>query len=275
MSTVADKPATAPAQSEAPVESLAEKFYGSPKKAVAETPAPVETPAPGSENGTPPPAKEPAPAEKVEEPPKGKADTEDEKHQAAAQRLGRKVKDLEHELELRDGVMNELRAEIQLLKDKAEGKDTTPKAKTPEEIRAEAIFAERERNSKIVAQERYGKEAVKKGIYDENSDYEKLVKRKPWLQIEVMRHESPTVRGMQLLALEDFTSTYGEDPGQWVAKILAEAEPKILEKFKSQTTTTPVGGEPPSISDARGDGGPPTREKSLADLFYGPGSVVK
>ncbi len=280
-----DRLDTAPAPSEAPTNSdLASLFYGSPKAPAADLPKSEHAPTPPSEPGPSVSAGEQPTdsSEKANAPPTGKAEEQvaekeagkDEGgHQAAARKLGRQVKDLETQLTERDERLAALSEEVRILKAKADGTYQEPKAPTAEEIRQKAIFDERERHSRTVAQELYGRDVVKKAIYDDGSAYEALVKRKPWLQLEVMRHESPTVRGMQLLALEDFTAHYGDDPGKWIEKIVAEVKPKLFEEFKSHTTATPVGREAPSVSDGRGSGESQPRQRSMADLFYGPSST--
>lgn len=195
-------------------------------------------------------------------------------HMAAARRLGQEVADLKREF----SVMAE---ENRVLKAKLDGTYQDPPKETPEEAVARAEFKGREAASREVAVSLYGKEALEKEVYGEGSTFKQLVKEemeqakgKSWTYLEVMHSPQPPIAAMRVLARREFTKKYGDDPAQWVEKITAELEPKILEKFKTQAAVPVTGAPAPTVSDARGSGGR-AREKSIESMFYGEGSGEK
>ena len=185
-----------------------------------------------------------------------------ESHRAAAARLGTKVKELET-------VMGKIQAENAELKARLDGTYREPQAPTPEQIRAQAEFEGREKASRAVADGLFGAEKVSQAIYAPGSDYERLVQAKPWVQLEVVKHAQPTVAAMRVLEREAFVEKYGDDPAHWVEKIRAEIEPAIIEQYKQHVQVTPVGKQPPSVTETRGASGTAPRERSLSDVFYG------
>lgn len=276
-----DQPTTeTPAKTDSPAATdLASVFYGPDKAPDADTSKDSANPTPEPETGssaTLDKASADSTGTAKADPPKGTEVKKDEKkpdeagHIAAARRLGNEVKELKTQVEA-------MAEENRILKEKADGTYQKPKDPTPEEIRAKAEFDGRESASRQVAFEKYGKEVVRTRVYgvDENgkllgepSEYEALVKAKPWIQQRVMRSEQPAMEAMRVLEQEAFIEKYGDDPTQWATKIEAELRPKIMDEFKKQTTTQPTGKEVPTVTDGRGSGGQ-KRERSLSEVFYG------
>lgn len=271
MSTVATPEQTATPQT---IESV---FYDD----ATVTPAtPIETPpAPAPEPGpaaTPEASAVSTDAAKDTESPKGTETKgkDDGGHMAAARRLGQEVSDLKREF----SVMAE---ENRVLKAKLDGTYQEPPKETPEEAVARAEFKGREAASREVAVSLYGKEALEKEVYGDGSTFKQLVKEemeqakgKSWTYLEVMHSPQPPIAAMRVIARREFTKKYGDDPAQWVEKISAELEPKILEKFKTQAAVPVTGAPAPTVSDSRGSGGR-AREKSIEAMFYGEGSGEK
>lgn len=283
MTTAAiDKPTTSASEtSDSPKDTdLASVFYGTEPEPASDSPKETATPTTEPDNGsstTPEKASaDPADSAKPGDSPKGEEKKEEKKpddggHRAAAARLGNEVKELKTQVEA-------MAEENRILKEKADGTYQKPKDPTPEQIRAKAEFDGRESASRSVAFEKYGKDVVRARVYgvDENgkllgepSEYEVLVKGKPWLQERVMRSQQPAMEAMRVLEQEAFIATYGDDPTQWATKIEAELRPKIMDELKKQTKTQPTGKDVPTVTEGRGSGGP-ERERSMADVFYGP-----
>lgn len=268
---------TATAEQTATPTDFSSVFYDEPEATPTTTP---ETP--------PAPAPEPGPAAtpeasaastetaKESESPKGtETKGKDEGgHMAAARRLGQEVADLKREFSV-------IVEENRVLKAKLDGTYQDPPKETPEEAVARAEFKGREAASREVAVSLYGKDALEKDVYGEGSTFKQLVKEemeqakgKSWTYLEVMHSPQPPIAAMRVLARREFTKKYGDDPAQWVEKITAELEPKILEKFKTQAAVPVTGAPAPTVSDARGSGGR-AREKSIESMFYGEGSGEK
>ena len=257
---------------------FASAFYDEP----AETPAaeaPVTPPAPAPESGpaaTPEASAASTETAKEHESPKGtEAKAKDEGgHMAAARRLGQEVADLKREFSV-------IAEENRVLKAKLDGTYQEPPQETPEEAVARAEFKGREAASRELAFSRYGKDLVEKEVYGDGSTFKQLVKEemeqtkgKSWTYLEVMHSPQPPIAAMRAIARREFTKKYGDDPAQWVEKLTAELEPKILEKFKTQAAVPVTGTPAPTVSDARGSGGR-AREKSIEAMFYGEGSGEK
>lgn len=265
MSTALAEPAS-PAGADAPVE-LSSMFYGSPSVAPAEASAEQPPSAPTAEPG---PATSPqetvAPAAEVKpDPPK---DTEAEKakaeegHRQAARRLGKQVAELQTQ-------MQTLAEENKVLKAKIEGTYEEPQGPTPEEIRARAEFEGRELASRELAATKYGADKVEERIYAPGSELRQLLTEQPWQQARIARSAQPTLEAWNILEEQTFRARYGNDPSQWAAKIIESAKPALLEELK-KTLHAPVVGTPaPTVTQARGSGGPGKRERSLTDVFYG------
>lgn len=271
MSTVATPEQTVPPTDFASV------FYDEPEATPALTP---ETPpAPASEPGpaaTPEASAASTEAAKETESPKGtETKGKDEGgHMAAARRLGQEVADLKREFSV-------IAEENRVLKAKLDGTYQEPPQETPEEAVARAEFKGREAASRELAFNLYGKETVEREVYGDGSTFKQLVKEemeqakgKSWTYLEVVNSPQPPIAAMRVLARREFTKKYGDDPAQWVEKIAAELEPKILEKFKTQAAVPVTGAPAPTVSDARGSGGR-AREKSIEAMFYGEGSGEK
>lgn len=263
---IQEQPAhAAPAPAEADLVSI---FYDVPK-AKAETVAPQ--PAKDSETGpgaTPTeasaPAAEPTRTDEVpmgKEPQKVEKAPEEKGHAAAARRLGGEVADLKR-------MQAAMAEENRVLKAKLDGTYEEPAQPSTEEVTARAEFKGRETASRAIAEGVYGAEAVQAQVYDDASPYKTLVSEKPWLHVRVAKSAQPTVEAMRVLKEQEFFKTYGEDVSHWVAKIEAQLKPKLLDEFKKHATIPVTGTIAPSITEARGSGGP-TKETSLAELFYG------
>jgi len=267
MSTAVAEP-TAPAGTEAPV-SLSSMLYGSPADHVTDSQSGTQpTSALPAENGTATPPQEiVAPAAEVKtEPPTKEAEDEkakaEESHRQAARRLGKQV----HELKTQ---MDQLAEENRILKAKVEGTYEEPQGPTPEDIRAEAEFRGRELASLDVAKQRYGAEQVEDRIYAPGSDLQQLLQAQPWWKFAIVNSAQPAVKAWQILDLVAFQQKYGEDSSGWVEKIVSEHKPKLFEEFKKTLHATPTGATAPTVTQARGDGGPGKREKTLSEMFYG------
>jgi hypothetical protein len=183
-------------------------------------------------------------------------------HAVAARRLGVQVKDLEAKL-------REIMDQNKVLQSKLDGTYQEPPKPTEDQIKAQAEFRGRETASRKIAFDLYGKEKVTERIYKDGSEYEALIKEKPWVQLRVMRSDEPAVEAWRILEEESFMSKYGSNPEAWREKIAAEIRPKIEEEIKAALAKTPTGGDVPSVTNARGDGGAPERERSLEEMFYG------
>lgn len=274
MSTVTES-ATVPAASASPKEGTdyASAFYGMTTPNVAATPdADTRPELKQDTDPTPQPKADATPPvdAKKEESPKG---TEDEKEKDDAVKAQLKS---QREANGRLGKENaELRAELKKLADevaKLNGTYKEPAKPTEEELLKQSEFRGKERASRGVAEQLFGVDAVKEKIYDTDSAYEKTIKTKPWLHVEVVESDQPAVTAMRVLYREEFMDKYGSDPTQWHAKIEAELRPKLLQEFQKQAAT-PVTGKPvASVTDARGEvSSSHGRERSLTDMFYGKG----
>lgn len=277
--TVEKTETDAPITTDSPpkVEDVVSVFYGPEKDAAVDTqPAPKNSPATSETGSTATSEKASAVSTekaKTEDSAAGTAEKKDETketkgdeggHQSAARRLGNEVKAIKTQL---DTVLEENK----VLQAKVDGTYKEPEKPTPQQIEQHAEFIGREKASRTEAERLYGAPAVKEHIYDPGSTYEVLVREKPWLQRRVMAHPQPTLEAMRILDEQVFVKKYGDDPKQWVSKIEAELEPKLLEKFKQQTQLPPTGKEPPTVSETRGSS-VTRKERSIEDVFYGPGS---
>lgn len=257
---------TAPAGTDAPVD-LASAFYGSPSETPVDLPAESQpTSTPTAEPGTATPPQEPvAPAAEVKPDAPKEAETEkakdDDSHRQAARRLGKQVQELESKLDL-------LAEENKVLKARLDGTYEEPQQPTPEEIAKHAAFVGREMASREVANQRYGEEAVTERLFGDRSAYAEFSKAHPRIHQHIIESQQPILEAWRYLDLHEFEGKYGKDPSQWKAKIIEEAKPDITEEIK-KTLKAPVIGTPaPSVTQARGSGGPTKREPSLADVFY-------
>lgn len=250
------------------VDFAAEFFGDAPASTPSVTPAPAEESGP---TATPDASAVSTEAAKSEAPPAGKEDkpkSDDEKHMAAARRLGQEVSELKKQFDL-------VAEENRILKAKLDGTYEEPPKETPEDVAARERFKGKEEASRAVAISMFGEEALKEQVYAPESPFKQLVADEKqqsggpsWSYLEVVTHPQPPVAAMHLLARRDFITQYGEDPRQWKSKIEAELEPIFLEKFKKQAAAPLTGAPAPTVSDARGSGGR-AREKSVEELFYG------
>lgn len=272
--TTAIDPSTAPAQAASPAEPthLSALLYGSEPTAPATPTEDVPAQTPDTDTSltletapaTPPVDAKPETPQPGPEA-KEKADKE-ESQRAAAARLGREVQEIK-------GKFDALAEENKILKAKLDGTYEEPVEPTAQQIAHKAEFEGRERASRAIAEEAYGAEAVQAKIYDKDSPFQVLVKARPEVQIEIMRAPQPAVAAMRVLERQAFIDKYGENPTQWEEKIIAAAKPRLLDEFKKQITTTPLGGRVTSVTDARTTSPKQEgRDKSLASLLYG-GSV--
>lgn len=260
--------ATAPAGMAAPID-LVKELYGTPAATPAE-PQPEQpiTSAPNAENSAASAPKEPeAPAAEVKvEAPKGaepeKVVNHEENHQKAARRLGKQVRELETKM---DAIAEENRT----LKAKLDGTYEEPQGPTPEQIHARAMFEGRELASRELANQKYGEERVHERIYAKDSELQQLLSTEPWAQHRIAVSQQPTLEAWHILEEHSFKQKYGSDPSEWKAKILAESRPLIIEEFKKTLHAPPTGAPAPSVTQARGDGGPSQQPKTLAQLMYG------
>ncbi len=271
---------TVPEQAAPPAEpSLSAMLYSPDVEPATAPPDEVSPPATTPDpDPSPDPATPPVDSKQPEEPSAGTEDTDGKlKKQLAEQtkankRLGKELADL------RDA-QRKLAEDNHVLLAKLRGDYQEPAQPTPEQTAAEAVFKERERSSRKVAEELFGAEAMNKRIYGDNPD------EKPELtllieeekasnagqisptKLAILLDDAPAVKAMRVLQTRDFVAQYGEDPTKWAEKIIADAKPKILEDLKKQLTTPVTGSQPPTVSNGRGAGTPP-REKSLADLMF-------
>lgn len=278
MSTVVAEP-TVPTGADAPID-ISQMFYGSPSNAPAESSVatqPASTPT--AEPGTATPPQEPvAPAAEVKPDPvkeaqaeQAKVDAEkaktEESHRQAARKLGKQVQELQAQLE-------QLAEDNRILKAKADGTYEEPTGPTPEEIEKRAIFKGRELASIELAVTKFGKEKVQERIYDPGCELHQFLGQQKaegqsWCEQRIAESLQPTIEAWTILEEHAFKQKYGNDPSQWAAKIIADAKPALQEEWK-KTLSAPVVGTPaPTVTQARGDGGPPTRVKSITELFYG------
>jgi hypothetical protein len=190
-----------------------------------------------------------------------KASNEDG-HRQAARRLGKQVRDLEAK-------MAQLADENKILTAKLDGTYEEPQGPTPEQVQARAEFVGRERASLEVARQRYGEEKVYERIYANDSPFVQLSESQPWVNARVAMSPQPALEAWNILEEHAFKTKYGNDPSEWKAKILAESRPLIIEEFKKTLHVPPTGAPAPSVTQARGDGGPSQRPKTLAELMYG------
>lgn len=184
---------------------------------------------------------------------------QEERHMAAARRLGDELAKLKREFQV-------LAEENRVLRQKVEG--TEPPAPSPEELERRAELRGREAASRPVAVALFGEDAVQAQVYADDSPYKRLVTEKPWIHARVMSHEQPVVEAMRVLAEEAFRAQYGPDPAQWAAKVEAALRPKILEELRKQVAAPVTGAAAPTISQARG-GSETGRAASIEELFYG------
>lgn len=265
MTTAVAEP-VAPLGTDAPV-GLSDVFYGSPSPVSKEAPTEQPSSTPPAETGTATPPQEiVAPAAEVKpvapkeaEPEKAK---DEEGHRQAARRLGKQV----HELQAQ---MQSLAEENKVLKAKIDGTYEEPQGPTPEEIAARATFEGRELASRELAEQKYGKDKVDERIYAPGSELRQLLAEQPWQELRIARSHQPTLECWNILEEQTFRAKYGNDPSQWAVKIIEEARPKLAEELR-KTISAPVVGTPaPTVTQARGSGGPARRELSLSDVFYG------
>lgn len=270
MSTAVADP-TASVKTDAPID-LARAFYGSPSTPSADSPATSQqTSTPEAEPGSAtPPQETVAPAAEVKpEPSKEAKDekTKDEKakeeesHRQAARRLGKQVQELHSKLDL-------LAEENRVLTAKANGTYEEPQGPTPEQIQARAVFEGRELASRELAEQRYGADQVQARIYDKGSELHQLLQAQPWHESRIANSLQPTLEAWTILEEDRFRKHYGNDPSKWAANILAEHEPALLDKLKKTLHATPTGAPAPSVTQARGDGSPSQKPKTLAELMY-------
>lgn len=257
--------AEAPASTDSPVD----YFYGKPSAPKTDSPdATTASPSESEPSSAATPATESVATADPEKPAPKEAETKrdaEESHRAAARRLGRQVQNLEQTNRM-------LEEQIRILQAKADGTYEEPTQPTPEAIAAQERFAAREELSREEAITRYGEEKVHERIYAKDSEYERLIKDHPEYHLAVTRSSKPTLEAWRVLELHAFQEKYGADPTQWAEKIIAEAKPVLLEELKRTIKTVPVGGGAPTVTQARGDGGPSAKERSLLDVFYGPTS---
>ena len=263
MTTATDeKPAT---ETSAPVDTaITSVFYGTPEPSKSADP-----PAPASEKGpeaTPSTASATAPETGKSEPSKGeKAEPEkpDAKgHEAAARRLGNEVKALKSEME-------QLIEQNKVLQAKVDGTYREPEKPTQQAIEELAEFKGREAARRSMAFEKYGEDVVRERVYAKGSEYEQLVKVKPWVQMRVLRSPHPAMAAMHALELEAFESQYGADPSQWVAKLTEHLRPTIKAELEAALKVVPTGKDVPSVTDARSTTEPAEKERSITDIFFG------
>lgn len=265
MSTALAEP-VAPTGADASVD-MSTMFYGTPSVAPVESPAEQPTSAPTAETGTATsPQETVAPAAEVKPEPPKDAEAEkakaEEGHRQAARRLGKQV----HELQAQ---MNTLAEENRTLKARLDGTYEEPQGPTPEQIRARAEFEGREMASRELAAQKYGAGKVEDRIYAPGSEFVQLLEEQPWQQIRIARSQQPTLEAWNILEEQSFRAKYGNDPSQWSAKIIEEVKPRLVEELR-KTISAPVVGTPaPTVTQARGSGGPAKRERSLTDVFYG------
>ena len=200
--------------------------------------------------------------EKVEEKPDPVAE-QLKSQTAAARRLGKEKADLEKQLA-------DLKAQNEEILARANGTWKEKPKPSADQVAREADFRGREKAARPIAEQEFGAEAVQAKIYDKDSAFTTLTDTKPWLLVEVSEHPQPPVAAMKILAREDFMTKYGDDPRKWEEKILAQAEPKLFEKFKKKLEEQPVGKEVPTVSTARsaGGGADVKRELSTAEILY-------
>lgn len=258
----------APGSTDAPVD-LVKAFYGSPSPVVTDPPAsPQPTSTPNAETGTvaPPQPEIATPAAEVKPETPKEAETEKAKdedgHRQAARRLGKQVRDLEAK-------MDQLAEENKVLQAKLDGTYEEPQGPTPEQLRARAEFEGREVASREVANQRYGEEKVAERIYAKDSELNQIRSEQPWIDHRIAMSSQPTLEAWNILEEHAFKAKYGNDPSSWRDKILAEAKPVLMEEFKKTLHAPPTGAPAPSVTTARGDGGPTQRPKTLAELMYG------
>lgn len=272
MSTAVADP-SAPARTDAPVDML-KALYGHPSSVPAAKPdgQPPSEPHPEPGPAVPPSSETTAPAGEVKPDPQKEAEAEHAKAEAekvkaeesqrqAARRLGKQVQELETQLK-------QLAEENKVLQAKVNGTYEEPQQPTAEQIAAQAEFAGREMASRDLAFQKYGEDKVLERIYQNGSEYDQLRQRQPWYQMRVMQSAQPTLEAWTVLEEHAFKGKYGNDPTQWVAKIIAEARPAIVDEIKKTLNVTPTGAPAPSVTQARGDGGPSTKVKSLAEMMY-------
>lgn len=267
---------SAPATDSAPG-SLLTQLYSSPTPAVATSDATTSTPTPETGSAATP-QESAVPAGTVKADPQKDAEAEqakaaevkkaeekakaEESHRAAARKLGTEVKELKTQL-------MQVLEDNRILKARLDGTYEEPQQPTPEQIAERAKFEGRELASRELAYEKYGQDKVEERIYAEQSEYKGLISQEPWYHVRVANSPHPTLEAWTVLEEHAFKTTYGNDPTQWAAKIIAEAKPAIVEEFKKTLTVTPTGHPAPSVTQARGDGGPTARPKTLAELMYG------
>ncbi len=276
MSTAVAEPA-APTGADAPMDALA-AFYGPASKTPADSPAvsqPASAPTAEPGSATPPPETV-APAAEVKPTAPKEAETEkgkdEEGHRQAARRLGKQVQELHAQ-------NAQLAEEIRILKAKADGTYEEPQGPTPEQIEKKARFLGRELASRELANQKYGPDKVQARIYDPDCELtqfltEQQQDEQTWQSVRIIESQQPAMEAWKILEERTFQKIYGTDPTQWKAKILAEARPAMEEEIRAELKKTlsamPTGAPAPSVTIARGDGGPPKQEKSMLDLFYGP-----
>jgi hypothetical protein len=255
-------------------------FYGKPSALPTDSPVGIQpTSTPTAEPGTATPPQEiVAPAAEVKPDPvkeaqaeQAKAEAEkakvEESHRQAARKLGKQVQELQAQLA-------QLAEDNRILKAKADGTYEEPTGPTPEEIQARATFEGRELASQELAIQKYGAEKVMERIYAKDSELSQFLtqqrtEKKTWAERRIAESLQPTIEAWTILEEHTFKEKYGNDPSQWAAKIIADAKPALVEEIK-KTLSAPVVGTPaPTVTQARGSGGPEPRQKTIAELFYG------
>lgn len=275
MSTAVAEPAAPAAQSAPP--DMKAMLYGSAPKVPTVLPAEGQpSSVPSAETGpsaTAEPSAVPAAegkSETVKADAQDQAPKPDDGHMKAARRLGKEVQDLKAQLA-------QQAEELRVFKAKADGTYEEPQGPTPEQVQAKAIFEGRELASRELANQKYGPDKVQARIYDPECELNQFLTEQQqdgqtWQNLRIVQSHQPTMEAWKILEERAFQKTYGTDPTQWKAKILAEARPSMVEEIRAELKKTlaamPTGAPAPSVTVARGDGGPAPRRQSLADLMY-------
>lgn len=256
---------TSPKTDPQPAVDLSAVFYGKGEALVAPAAPPSAPKTDGlqssAEKPTPAPAEAPKAEEKKPETPKGEEEKRFDEQRNTNRRLGSELKEAKDQLQ-------QATEQIKMLQAKLDGTYQEPPKPTQEQVLAQERFRAKEQASRPMVVERFGEEIVNRQIYDKDSKFNQLVASRRDLAMRVIDSDLPAMEAMYAVGQEDFEAKYGRDPYKWVEKIEAELRPIILEEFKKQAATQPVGSPAPTVSEARGTGGGSTASRTLEQIFY-------
>ena len=172
----------------------------------------------------------------------------------------------QEKLQLQDQ-MSSLTNEVAILRKKADGtwteEDEQKNAVTPEDVATSALNVGKALASKNAAYREYGQDKVDANL----TEFTELFGNDPIIQADVMAHESPVVRALDVMDRYRFEKQYGSTPKAIKENIEKEVKEKLEKDIRKQVTQEILEGKkkkdktPDGLSSTRGSSG--IEEKSL------------